>query len=99
MFENYVILEEVDWEWIILKKNLFEIYIQIVENYTILAEKRLNSRWLNCILVTIAPYNNLPRLVGWDNIYCRDLADVGLALQFIGVLCWMLNLFWDWDFY
>ena len=49
MFENYVILEEVDWEWIILKKKLFEIYIQIVENYTILGEKRLNSRWLNCI--------------------------------------------------
>ena len=41
MFENYVILEEVDWEWIILKKKLFEIYIQIVENYTILAENRV----------------------------------------------------------
>ena len=53
MFENYVILEEVDWEWIILKKKLFEIYIQIVENYMILGEKRLNSRWLNCIPVTI----------------------------------------------
>ena len=38
MFENYVILEEVDWEWIILKKKLFEIYIQIVENYIILGE-------------------------------------------------------------
>ena len=41
MFENYVILEEVDWEWIILKTNLFEIYIQIVENYTILCENRV----------------------------------------------------------
>ena len=41
MFENYVILEEVDWEWIILKKNLFEIYIQIVENYMILGENRV----------------------------------------------------------
>ena len=41
MFENYVILEEVDWEWIILKKKLFEIYIQIVENYTILGENRV----------------------------------------------------------
>ena len=41
MFENYVILEEVDWEWIILKKNLFEIYIQIVENYMILVENRV----------------------------------------------------------
>ena len=41
MFENYVILEEVDWEWIILKKKLFEIYIQIVENYMILGENRV----------------------------------------------------------
>ena len=41
MFENYVILEEVDWEWIILKKKLFKIYIQIVENYTILGENRV----------------------------------------------------------
>ena len=43
MFENYVILEEVDWEWIILKKKLFEIYIQIVENYMILGE--------NCVIL------------------------------------------------
>ena len=38
MFENYVILEEVDWEWIILKQFLFENYIKIVENYIILGE-------------------------------------------------------------
>ena len=42
MFENYVILEEVDWEWLILKKKKLCIFsIQIVENYTILAENRV----------------------------------------------------------
>ena len=56
--ENLVILDDV-WElcnsrrsWLRMtnsQKILCIFSIQIVENYTILAEKRLNSRWLNCI--------------------------------------------------
>ena len=50
MFENYVILEDVGWEWIILKQFLFENYIKIVENYIILGENYVILDYLNVIL-------------------------------------------------
>ena len=56
--ENLVILDDV-WElcnsrrsWLRMtnsQKKLCIFSTKLVENYTILAEKRLNSRWLNCI--------------------------------------------------